>query len=264
MLRHRPAMLVVFVAVLVATVRMFEIVPKGFIPGPGQRFAQRATCRPRRGRRSTTWSRTWQRIADGHQREPLRRHVLCQHRRRLRIDEHGAIQRPADAAAQPAAHRGADRAAAPAAAASLSGLPRVRRACRRRSRSAGAGQQLLQPDGSERRHRGSLRLGGQARGGHRAAARGAGRLGRHADEEPAGQPGHRSRRGRGARPERQRHRDRALRRLRPAVGVDDLRVPGAIQGAARARPASIRSTPTRSRRSRSRRRRARSCRWSRW
>ena len=31
-LRHRPAMLLVFVAVLAATVRMFGIVPKGFIP----------------------------------------------------------------------------------------------------------------------------------------------------------------------------------------------------------------------------------------
>jgi len=31
-LRHRPAMLLVFVAVLAATVRMFAIVPKGFIP----------------------------------------------------------------------------------------------------------------------------------------------------------------------------------------------------------------------------------------
>ena len=32
MLRHRPVMLGVFVAVLAATVAMFEIVPKGFIP----------------------------------------------------------------------------------------------------------------------------------------------------------------------------------------------------------------------------------------
>ena len=31
-LRHRPVMLGVFVAVLAATVAMFEIVPKGFIP----------------------------------------------------------------------------------------------------------------------------------------------------------------------------------------------------------------------------------------
>ena len=32
MLRHRLAMLVVFVAVLAATVHMYSIVPKGFIP----------------------------------------------------------------------------------------------------------------------------------------------------------------------------------------------------------------------------------------
>ena len=31
-LRHRPAMMVVFLAVLLATVQMFRIVPKGFIP----------------------------------------------------------------------------------------------------------------------------------------------------------------------------------------------------------------------------------------
>ena len=32
MLRHRPVMLGVFVAVLGATVHLFDIVPKGFIP----------------------------------------------------------------------------------------------------------------------------------------------------------------------------------------------------------------------------------------
>src|SRR5262249_16727197 len=31
-LRHRPAMLAVFVAVLLATIRMFNVVPKGFVP----------------------------------------------------------------------------------------------------------------------------------------------------------------------------------------------------------------------------------------
>src|SRR5207247_5832791 len=31
-LRHRPAMLAVFVAVLLATVKMFGVVPKGFVP----------------------------------------------------------------------------------------------------------------------------------------------------------------------------------------------------------------------------------------
>ena len=69
----------------------------------------------------------------------------------------------------------------------------------------------------------------------RHAAGSAGRVRRHGDEEPPRRSGRRSRRGRRRRPDRQRHRRRALQRARPAVGVDDLRRQGAVQGAARAR-----------------------------
>ena len=57
-LRHRLVMLGVFAAVLFATVRMFGIVPKGFIPDCGQRLAVRQAPAPPREPRSTRWSAT--------------------------------------------------------------------------------------------------------------------------------------------------------------------------------------------------------------
>ncbi len=243
-LRHRPVMLGVFVAVLAATVAMFEIVPKGFIPDQDN---DTLNVNVQAAQGTSYYDMVAERRQDrgDHQRQSLRRHLLREHRRRHGVDEHGALQRAADAAAQPAAHRGADRAAAPAAAAAVPGLPRLRQPAAGDPDRRPAGQQLVHADGPERRHQESLRLGGEARGGDRAAARGAGRLRRSADEEPARQPGDQPRPGGRARAQRQRHRDRALRRLRPAVGVDDLRLAVAVQGAARARSRSTRSTPTR-------------------
>ena len=74
----------------------------------------------------------------------------------------------------------------------------------------------------------------------KALARRAGHRGsdeRPRDHEPAGQRRDRSRQGGGARRHRQPDRERVLRRVRPALGVDDLRAGQRIQGAARARAA---------------------------
>ena len=58
---------------------------------------------------------------------------------------------------------------------------------------------------------------------------------RPGDHEPAGQRRDRSRQGGGPRRHRQPDRERVLRCLRPALGVDDLRAGQRIQGPARAR-----------------------------
>ena len=55
-----------------------------------------------------------------------------------------------------------------------------------------------------------------------------------AGDQPAGQRRDRPRQGGGARRHRERHRERVLRRVRPALGVDDLRAGQRIQGPARA------------------------------
>ena len=81
------------------------------------------------------------------------------------------------------------------------------------------------------------------RGGARAAEGARGRAGhrgpdeRPRDHEPAGQRRDRSRQGGGARRHREPDRKRVLRRVRPALGLDDLRAGQRIQGAARARAA---------------------------
>ena len=55
-----------------------------------------------------------------------------------------------------------------------------------------------------------------------------------AGHQPAGRRGHRSRQGGRARRHRQPDRERVLRRVRSALGVDDLRAGQRVQGAARA------------------------------
>ena len=71
--------------------------------------------------------------------------------------------------------------------------------------------------------------------GERAGPRGSHE--RPRDHEPAGQRRDRSRQGRGARRHGQSDRERVLRRLRTALGLDDLRAGQRVQGAARARAA---------------------------
>ena len=82
----------------------------------------------------------------------------------------------------------------------------------------------------------ALRWAGEFERRWRGCRKRAGRLERPGDQEPARRPGDRSRQGGGGRPRRRRDRERALRRLRAAVVVDDLRRRGAVPRAAGARP----------------------------
>ena len=124
-LSHRPIMLGVFVVVLVATVAMFEIVPKGFIPDQDNDslninvMAAQGTSVLRHGGLHRQDRRD-------HQRQSRRRYLLREHRRRLRLDEPGALQRSAQAAASTAAQRRGGRPGHSSAAAALSGIPCVR------------------------------------------------------------------------------------------------------------------------------------------
>ena len=90
-LRHRPAMLALFVAVLAATVQMFGVVPKGFIPDTDNDSIRTSTCGRRRGPRTTRWSASTLAVADVVRRNPVHRELHGEHRRRRRrIDEHRA------------------------------------------------------------------------------------------------------------------------------------------------------------------------------
>ena len=161
-----------------------------------------STCRRRRARRTTTWSKWTQQVA---------RHRRSRTRTSTRSwsasaaaggggDEQRPHQRAADAAraARPCtAQQIAQQLAA--AAAALPRLPRRSSACRRRCRSAAAWATELQPHDAEPRTPTSCTTGRRSsRRRSRAAAGGAGRLDRHGDEEPARQPGDRSRQGGGA------------------------------------------------------------------
>ena len=72
--------------------------PEGLHSGPGQRFAERERA-GRAGHVVLRHGRLSRQGRGGHQRQPLRRHVLREHRRRIRVDEHGALQRAAEAPA---------------------------------------------------------------------------------------------------------------------------------------------------------------------
>ena len=163
-LRHRIVMVVVFVAVLLGTVRMYGVVPKGFIPDQDNDMlfvnlqAAQGTSFLRHERRRTAGGRD-------HPAEPERRQ-LRDELRRQQLQRRRRVE-PADAGAAPAPRAApavgpADRAAAPAAAAAVSELPRVRQ------NPAGApdrfrpGQQQLQRDGAERRHRPAVLAGRSA------------------------------------------------------------------------------------------------------
>ena len=54
-LRHRPVMLAMFLAVLGVTVYLYMVVPKGFIPDTDNDNFNDATWRPRRALRTTRW-----------------------------------------------------------------------------------------------------------------------------------------------------------------------------------------------------------------
>ena len=105
--------------------------------------------------------------------------------------------------------------------------------------------------------RGAVRGVPQPAQGAQRAARHRGFDQRPRDFEPAGQRRDRPRQGRGARRHREPDRERVLRRLRPALGLDDLRAGERVQGAARARAPVPERPGARCRCSTSRRRRRR-------
>ena len=104
-----------------------------------------------------------QKVADIVRQEPLRGHVLREHRRREPVDEHGAAQRAAR-------RRGGSGRCRPRRSRSRFGRSccgsrgfRHSSACRPRFRSAGAGQQQLHADGRERGHGQPVSMGAAAR-----------------------------------------------------------------------------------------------------
>src|SRR5437660_7581442 len=80
-------------------------------------------------------------------------------RRRLRRDEYGALQRPAEAAAHAAAHRGADRPADAAADPALSRLSHLRHPPAGAADRRPHDEQRVQHHGPDRRHRRAVRMG---------------------------------------------------------------------------------------------------------
>ena len=150
MLRHRLAMLGVFVAVLVATVEMFGIVPKGFIPDQDN-DSMNVNLRAAQGTSyydMTRWLRAGRRHR--HQEPVRRRRSTCTVGSNGGSAEQRPVQHAVDAAGAAAAVGAADRAAdhgrsccASRASAASSRLPAGdpdRRA---------PGQPELQPHGAE-------------------------------------------------------------------------------------------------------------------
>ena len=126
---------------------------------------------------------------------------------------------------------------AQAAAADREGRRHARSTCRIRRRSASADRSAractsisMQSPDREQLYAAARKL--QKALGRRPGPRGSDE--RPRDHQPAGQRRDRPRQGGGARRHREPDRERVLRRLRPALGLDDLRAGQRIQGAARA------------------------------
>ena len=156
--------------VLVATVQMFGIVPKGFIPDQDNDTLN-VNLRAAQG---TSFYDMVEVDAAGrrhrHQ-EPVRRlrswRASAARRRRSRHEQRPHATCSWCRARERAAIGAADRPAAPAAAAALPGLPRVRQPAAGAADRRPHGQQQLQPDGAEPEHRRALRVGARARAGDR-------------------------------------------------------------------------------------------------
>ena len=269
-LRYRVVMLALFVAVIVATVQMFNVVPKGFIPD-GDNDSLFVNLRAAQGTSYYDMAKWVQQIADIAIKNPVRRFV------------HGGRR-------QPERRRRRRRRSANNGRLQIQLTPRADRPLTAQQIAQQLRPQLLRFPG----FRGfvnvpsSIQIGGrmgnqnysimlqslntdelyewapQARAGDRpAGARGAGSLHRPRDEEPADQPGDGSRSGGRRRPERHPDPERALRRIGTEVVVHHLRRDRPVPRAARARSQVPDRRPTRCRRSPSRRRPARWCRSSR-
>ena len=162
-LRHRFAMVVVFVAVLAGTVHMYGIVPEGIHPRLRTTTSCSSTCGRRRARRSTTWSLGALRAAeiikqnpniDSFDGQPRRRRQL---RRRRNSNADAGAAAAARASAQPSAQQIAQQLRP-----QLLRFPNYRAFVRRPAGAADrlrSGQQQLQRDGAERRHRPAVHLG---------------------------------------------------------------------------------------------------------
>ena len=218
-LQHRVVMLVVFVGVLYATVEMFGIVPKGFIPDTDN-DSLNVNIQAAQGTSYYEMVGYAQRIADMINKNP---YVEAMMANTGGGGGSAALQHSVDAACQQAVDRPADRAAAEGTARALPGIPGVRQCAggppdRRLPR-----QQQLQPQRPEPQLRRVVQVGAAAGEGDRRAARGPGRLEQHGAEEPARQHDDRSGQGRGRRPERDADHADAVGRLRSAAGGNDLR-----------------------------------------
>ncbi len=203
-LRHRVVMLGVFVAVACATVHMFNIIPTGFIPDQDN-DSMFVNLQAAQGTSYYDMAKWTQQVADVVIRNKYVDSFLASvgggpggggsNNGRIMVQLVPRAQRDHD--------RAADRPADPAAAAALSRLPRLRRPAALSADRRAHGQPELQHHDAEHEHRRALRVGAEAAGGDRGAgARRPGPLHRHGDEEPAHQPGDRSRQGGGDRPER--------------------------------------------------------------
>ena len=180
-LRHRIAMLLVFVGVLGATVRMATSSRPGSFP-IRTTIRCSSTCRRRRARPTTTWRSGCSRspTSSSRTRTSIRSRpasaaapaAAVRRRRRERRQPLCA----ADAARDARQERAANRAGDPAAAAAFPGFRGIRPPAAVAADRRPDGQPELQHHDAEPRHRGAVSVGAAARGGHRrGGARDSGR-----------------------------------------------------------------------------------------
>ena len=238
-LRHRIAMVVVFVGVLAGTVRMYSIVPKGFIPDQDNDFL---FVNMQRGAGHVVLRHVRRRAARGgdHQAEPVHRQLRRQPRRQRRQRRRELERADARCSSLPRAQR-------PVSAQQIAQQlrPLLLRFPNYRAfvsippaLQIGFGQGnssynvTVQSADTDQLYTWSQRLSAAM---ETRDPGNPGRLEQPRDQEPEGQPRHRSRQGGGRRPQRHADRERAVRRLRPEVVVHDLRRHDAVPRAARAR-----------------------------
>ncbi len=238
-LRHRFAMVIVFVAVLAGTVRMYSIVPKGFIPDQDQDFLF-VNLQAAQGTSFPDMSLGALRAAEIIKQNPYIDSFNVNLGGGGNFGGGGSSNAQIQVQLLPRAQRprlgAADRAAAAAAAVAVPQLPGVRQNPAGAADRLRPGQQQLQRDGAERRHRPAVHLVAAPEHGDGDGDPGdPGRLEQPRDQKPEGEPRHRSRQGGGRRAERDADPELAVRRIRAEVVVHDLRRHDAVPGAARAR-----------------------------
>ncbi|PYR41900.1 MAG: hypothetical protein DMF93_07265 [Acidobacteria bacterium] len=196
-LRSRPATMIAFVVVLLATGLLFVVVPKGFIPD-----------------QDTDQIAVTTEAAQGTSYAKL-------------VEYQGSV---ADIIRQDPNVEGLVSTVGGSAAATLGG-PNPADGAHRRTGE----QEPVSVLDAVAEPRGAVRRVARSPEGARRCARHRGSDERSRDHEPAGERRDRSRQGGGARRHREPDRERLLRRVRTAVGVDDLRAGERVQSAAGAR-----------------------------